>query len=213
MVKLTSKSYIKQLYKLNNTIHNIFLEYEIPYWADGGTLLGAIRHKGIIPWDNDIDYGILYEDVKFLQRNQGIRKAFIAKGYKIVTHRDGWMNIEQIKKPGVVADLFPYKLRGDKLNHSGEAARYSWPKCYHMYSDVFPLKEYKFGSGIVLGPKTPKPMLDKCYGKSWSKVGYVTQNADHETIEPIKVKVTKFVPAKNFYDSNQTRYKNYRFLV
>ena len=59
-------------------------EYEIPYCLGYGTLLGAIRHKGFIPWDDDIDV-ILTTSAYYRLREIGKRSPYIdaEKRYKL----------------------------------------------------------------------------------------------------------------------------------
>ena len=47
---------------LMNELGRVFDSAGIPYFALFGTCLGALRHKGMIPWDDDIDIGMLRAD-------------------------------------------------------------------------------------------------------------------------------------------------------
>ena len=50
-------------------VHNFCIENNIKYSLACGTLIGAIRHKGYIPWDDDIDICLLRSEYKKLEKS------------------------------------------------------------------------------------------------------------------------------------------------
>lgn len=51
-----------KLLEMMKVLHDVCKKHDITYFMIGGTMLGAIRHKGFIPWDDDIDIGIPRND-------------------------------------------------------------------------------------------------------------------------------------------------------
>lgn len=54
--------------RMLNILDFVCSKHEIDYWMTAGTLIGAIRHKGFIPWDCDIDVGMSRLDLARLKR-------------------------------------------------------------------------------------------------------------------------------------------------
>lgn len=65
--KIDSQEYKKVCLNLLIKFDEVCNKYNLRYIIDSGTLLGAIRHKGFIPWDDDIDISMPREDYEKLQ--------------------------------------------------------------------------------------------------------------------------------------------------
>lgn len=118
----------------------------INYWLDSGTLLGAVRHKGFIPWDDDIDVCMLEEDYnmllkiiekeinfKYFIQSQKSDKYYFTPWIKI-RDRNSIIICKENEKfhQGVSLDIFPMNYYSD-INKK-------------LYKILYKIKNIKYGN-------------------------------------------------------------------
>lgn len=113
-----------RMVEIVKAIDAICVRHDIPYWCDFGTMLGAVRHKGFIPWDDDLDISLMEKDYRrllpllekelpeeFKLQYHGNEKHFPYSFAKVVDTKSQVDQIapwaKEIKYKGIWVDIFP----------------------------------------------------------------------------------------------------------
>lgn len=97
------RNYQVELLNIAKDVITVMDKYHIGYSLSGGSILGAIRHKGFIPWDDDIDMNIPRKDYERLLK---IFDQELGNNYYIQTpqkYPELGLLVTQIRKKGTVA--------------------------------------------------------------------------------------------------------------
>ena len=115
-------------------VDKICKEHNIRYWLSSGTLLGAVRHGGFIPWDDDLDIEMLREDYeKFLEVFEN-SDEFVLQTYK--NDKYYLLPFAKVRDRFSVLDEF-----GNNLNYEHKG----------LFIDIFCLEESPRFAYVVYG--------------------------------------------------------------
>lgn len=96
-MELNLKGIQSLLLKMAVEIRNILENNNIPYFITYGTLLGAVRHKGFIPWDDDFDFYITedyYDKAIQVLRAQLPQRYFVEDEQSEPLYFHGWAHVK-----------------------------------------------------------------------------------------------------------------------
>jgi len=170
---------IFSLENLVERVHNFFENKKIKYWISGGTLLGAVRDKGLVQWDDYANMCILKEsEDKILKMKLELKanKLGLANwfgGYKIYDLEGTPIPNKKFKYPFV--DIFVCDEIDGKVVFSSIIARKTWSTEFFYPQELFPLRLYDFAKFKLYGPNEPNKHLDRIYPK-WRTDDIVANN-------------------------------------
>lgn len=159
---------LNEMKSLLKDVIDVLDKNNITYWTVCGTFIGVHRHKGFIPWDDDIDLAILYNDVPKLLK---IKSYLDSQDYQIFTRGGAYKIARKGFIPFPFIDLIVMNEQDNQLklcyplNFEGNCTyekSLEWPKEVYDTNRVFPLKKMIFEDFMINVPKDDT-LLEETY--------------------------------------------------
>jgi lipopolysaccharide cholinephosphotransferase len=202
----TSPHIVDQVYDLSAIANDLFRKHHINYFMVSGTLLGAVRHGGMIPWDDDGDWGMMKSDEEKLK---GLAPELKDLGIQLLDNHNGVYGAyklrfteakleelygKEVKEPADL-DVFLYEeTEKGKVMLSSTFFRMEFPKEYFLKEELQDLVDYPFGpaeKGLMLrGVRKPERNLKTYYGDECLDFGVHTHS--HTNICGLSVPIPTF---------------------
>ena len=153
---ILSEAELKKLQSIETEMFRVFIEVceklNLRYYVLGGTLLGAVRHGGFIPWDDDIDLGMPRDDYEvFLREAPSLLPSHLfLQNYR--TDPEYCLNITKIRNTGTT--FIEYESRQQDI-------------CHGVFIDIFPLDHYPDTAWAELLYKIKRRVLKVRIGKAF----------------------------------------------
>ena len=147
------------LYDLLRCVTTLAHEHQITMFAVGGTLLSAIRHGALMPWDDDLDMGYMIEEHG---RISGLRLKLFMHGYHLFEGQ-GWFIIQHILLPTISMDVYAFSQQGHRYRFASPVLRQLYP---NEWLPTKHLTQSRICGLPVNVPQNPKRYLQRVYSKN-----------------------------------------------
>lgn len=132
-----------RLLEMAKAIRDVLEAHDIPYFITYGTLLGAVRHHGFIPWDDDFDFYLFddtYDMAIELLRSELPEDLFVEDAKSEPKYFHSWAHVKDTKSL-TECDLYPHD---GCYTHKGISVDlYRTKKIYEAEEQVYRLTEYR----------------------------------------------------------------------